>query len=515
MTEPSLSSHVSYDELPYDGGCVRSSHPLRMAAMGRLFGMQAPDPRTARVLELGCGGGSNLLPMAYGLPDARFVGIDLSSRQIEIAQARAAQLQLPNIDLLALDILDTSRLHGEFDYIICHGVFSWVPDPVRDAIFATIRSRLSPQGMAFVSYNALPGWHLRRAVRDMMVYHSRYFPDLEERAVQARALVDFVNDSTGELSQVITGIEIHHQAVAATREVIARYPDYYVVHEFLEQDNQAFYLYEFVERLNAAGLQYVGDSSLAAMVSHNLPDAIAATLDRISLTNVALEQYRDFLVNRAFRHTLICRPDVQLERTIPPETAYCLFFRIAQCDPDHADPGQAQGADGRMVDIRTSEALAVVAELRTRYPSAASFEAICTATGIRNREKLAGLLLNLPAQDVVEVSVGSFPAVERSRRQMLWPPARLFASEGLPLPAPSHQVITIASVGQRIASLIDGSRTNAEILRDAVSILRASGETFQVEQQAVDASDLTRSQAETMAKRVIRSLRHHGVLSGR
>src|SRR5215831_9257249 len=99
-----------------------------------------------RVLELGCGDGGNLIPMAYRLPGSEFVGLDRGERGIEAGRAMARAARVSNIDLRCLDILDTGSELGKFDYIIAHGVYSWVPELVQERLLAICRTHLNPQG---------------------------------------------------------------------------------------------------------------------------------------------------------------------------------------------------------------------------------------------------------------------------------------------------------------------------------------------------------------------------------
>ena len=128
-----MSDHArDYEALPYSSEAYPGSHPMRTSAVARLFGMTPPPVETARVLELGCASGGNLIPMALSLPDAEFVGVDISPRQVEMAGARIERLGLKNARVACLDILDFDEDQGDFDYIIAHGVYSWVPQDVRD-----------------------------------------------------------------------------------------------------------------------------------------------------------------------------------------------------------------------------------------------------------------------------------------------------------------------------------------------------------------------------------------------
>jgi SAM-dependent methyltransferase len=182
----------SYDEVPYPSLPARRTHPSHLAAIARLFGMVPPSPGRCRLLELGCASGENLLPLAADFPDSHLVGIDLSVRQIEAGRSVVEQLGLSNIDLRRLDLHDFGEDQGTFDYILCHGVFSWVPRAVQDRILEIGLRHLAGNGVFFASYNTYPGWHLRGVVRDMMVYHVRGIEDPATRVAQARALPDFL-----------------------------------------------------------------------------------------------------------------------------------------------------------------------------------------------------------------------------------------------------------------------------------------------------------------------------------
>src|SRR5262249_50176902 len=124
----------SYDAVPYNSYPFPRTHPDHLAAVATLFGMRPAPIDRCRVLELGCAGGGNLIPMALTLPASRFIGVDLSARQIADGHKLAAGLALDNIDLRHLNILDVGRDLGPFDYIICHGVYCWAPGPVRNKI---------------------------------------------------------------------------------------------------------------------------------------------------------------------------------------------------------------------------------------------------------------------------------------------------------------------------------------------------------------------------------------------
>lgn len=189
----------TYDEVPYLSKPLFSTHPDLLAAAGRLRGLKTPSPSACRVLELGCAAGGNLIPMACNLPQSHFLGIDLSDVQISEGQELCLRLELSNIELKTLSIADLDSAYGQFDYIICHGVFSWVPPPIQEKILWVCRNSLSPNGVAYISYNTYPGWHLRKIVCDLMKYHAARFEDPAVKVQQARSIVSFMAKASASL----------------------------------------------------------------------------------------------------------------------------------------------------------------------------------------------------------------------------------------------------------------------------------------------------------------------------
>ena len=154
-----------YDAVDYGGFVNPNSHPGQMAAMGLLHGLSPAAVEGCRVLEIGCNQGRNLIPMACAIPGATFLGVDLAAAPIARGQERIERLGLRNIRLMQGDLMEFGRTPdaawdgtlGPFDYIIAHGVYAWVPGAVRDGLLELCRELLTPEGVAFITYNALPG----------------------------------------------------------------------------------------------------------------------------------------------------------------------------------------------------------------------------------------------------------------------------------------------------------------------------------------------------------------------
>jgi SAM-dependent methyltransferase len=231
----------AYHQIPYLSNPMAQTHPNRLASVATLFGM-APAPVTGcRVLEVGCGSGGNLIPMAYFLPGSQFTGVDLAAGVVAEGRRAVIELGLPNLDLMAMDLCDIGPAMGQFDYIIANGLYSWIPDGLRDRLLAVCRERLAANGVALVSYNALPGRYVHMMLREMMLYHTRNGADPRERIVQARALLRRVREA--------------HLASAAWQPMLdeeiwlmSNRNEGWFFHDDLAAINDSFYVRDFAAR---------------------------------------------------------------------------------------------------------------------------------------------------------------------------------------------------------------------------------------------------------------------------
>ena len=361
-----------YDEMPYPSMPFAYTQPSHLAALAALFGLDAPPVDGARVLELGCASGGNIIPLAKRFPQARFLGIDLSQRHIDNGQRRIAALGVENIQLRQGDLTEFSSV-GDFDYVICHGVFSWVPKATQDAIFRICRESLAPTGVATISYNVLPGWHLRQIVRGICLHHTGKRGPPRERVSKARFILDQVARSSPKSTPY--GILLRNEA-----ERMSRLPASYMLGEFLAADNVPCYFHEFAERATQYGLDFLceGDfeSSISEAVSaqaHNNVQTAASS------SRVALEQYKDFVTGRYFRRSVLIRSDQAAKPAIKPKPDQLRLLQIAshlRPAPDQPD-GQTsvyRDAQGRVFTAKDSATRRALSHLAKVYPSTLSFE---------------------------------------------------------------------------------------------------------------------------------------------
>ncbi|NCC21778.1 MAG: methyltransferase domain-containing protein [Alphaproteobacteria bacterium] len=306
-SDDSKGNDNAYDSVPYESYSYPQTHPEHLHTIARLFGMTPPDYRKARILELGCASGGNLLPLATLYPKCKITGIDLSKEQIDQANRHKDSLGLTNVDFHQTDIMDVGPGFGTFDYIIVHGILSWVPDEVAGKIFDIFRDNLSENGLAVVSYNTLPGWNFVKSMREMMMFHTARFTDPKEKIVQSRALLEFLAENARS--------DAYKQVIEQERQMLAKVNDSYLFHDHLEGINRPFYFHEVVEMMKERGLHYVGDSALTSMFVGNMPKGAMEKLG--SLGDIALqEQYMDFVTNRRFRTTILAKKGAPINRAL-------------------------------------------------------------------------------------------------------------------------------------------------------------------------------------------------------
>lgn len=309
-----LRSH--YDAIPYPGGAFWPSHPDHLRTVAALSGLASPPVTRCRVLEIGCAIGRNLIPMASALPGSTFLGIDLSPRQIETGLSLVRQLGLNNIELRCQDLMDLPAGEGPFDYIIAHGIFSWVPAPVQKRILEVCGRQLARNGAAYISYNTLPGWRLHQAIRDMAMFHSGEHPDPSVRVAKAREIMSFATSDSpawGPYKNLLNAVSGSWKDAH----------DWYLAADVVAPVNQPFYFTEFIREITAHGLLYVGDADPGLDSAHALPPtAQQQLLGFASSDEVRRQQYLDFLDGRTFRASILRRadaPHITVGGPQPPE----------------------------------------------------------------------------------------------------------------------------------------------------------------------------------------------------
>jgi methyltransferase-like protein/SAM-dependent methyltransferase len=484
-----------YDEVPYGEASYTQTHPNRTATIATLLGLDIAPVERCRVLELGSAGGANIIPMAYELPQSQFIGVDYSARQVETGQAMIRALGLTNVELRAMDVRDIDESFGQFDYIIAHGLYSWVPQDVREQILVICKQNLAPNGVAYVSYNTYPGWHMFEIIRNAMRFRTRDIAEPDEKAKTARDFIEFLADSPLTSTETPWSLLMH--AYTTLMQVESEYlnhkPPSVMLHDELEVVNAPCYFYEFVERAESHGLQYLAESHFPYVMPGNLPQQVAQGIGKISGSLVDIEQYMDFVRNRTFRQTLLCHQGVAIDRRLKMDRVENLYAsspaRVGELDENDRKPGAEKfiAADGLSFVTTDPIARAAFHCLIDNYPQIVRLDELVEAvraqvyayrvpstTVEEDTRTLATQLLQAYSRSIDMIELHSYcprfvPMV--SERPVISAVAREQAKRGKVVTTMRHENAEMDDTGVFLAPLLDGTHDRAallEMLKSAV-----------------------------------------------
>lgn len=469
------TSPTLYDEFRYPGKFYPQASPERMAMLATLYGLKPPAVETSRVLEVGCGEGGHLIPVAYALKDSSCVGVDLSQASIERARETAARLGAPNAEFRALDLMEFPADAGTFDYIVAHGLFSWIPPEVQDKLLEICGRHLSPTGVAYVSYNTYPAGHLRQITRDLMRFHTRHITDPTTKVREAKRIVDFVisasPDATLERELMRREARIHNMS------------DPLLFFDALAEVNEPLYFLDFMEQAAAYGLQFVAESDIHRMRTARLPEAARVQLDAVP-DRLLREQYLDFIHCRGFRQTILCRAGHDLDLNVTPERMERLLvagsLRPASPVQEIANGETVEFRNARGQTVTTSETLpkAAYLELGEVWPRALPYRKLqqraCRRAGMEEtldlatEAKLIRMLVSSLANALVDFHVYQPPfCVEVSARPLASAVARWEAETDKPVTSLLLATTALKEPElRRLLPLLDGAREQEDLLAE-------------------------------------------------
>jgi len=295
----------TYEQTLYPDLAFPQTHPDRLATIATLLGMQPADPTRCRVLELGSASGGNIIPMAYSLPQSEFIGLDFTARQVTKGQAMISELGLTNVSLRHMNILDVTAELGQFDYIIAHGIYSWVPSEVRDHLLRICQQNLAPQGVAYISYNAYPGWHMLGIIREMMLFHTRNESDPKTKAADAKEILQFlVRSVPAKDTSYGRFLQPFLEFLQEQLERVGSKADDFLLHDELELINDAVYFHQFIDHASRYELQYLAEAELHSIMPNKFPPEVITEIRGMAGNIIEMEHYMEFVRNRVFRGTL-------------------------------------------------------------------------------------------------------------------------------------------------------------------------------------------------------------------
>ncbi len=446
LQETRTEAATSYDAVAYPSSVVWQTGPERMAAVAMLMGLAPPPVETARYLEIGAGDGMNLLSLAAAHPRASFVGTDIAASAIDKGREMIRQAGLGNARLEVLDILHMAdRLEGPFDYIVAHGVYAWVPAPVREALMAVIGRLLAPDGVAYLSYNAKPGGQLRAIVREMALHEAGPLgPDGEGLDEAIAALWDFAQDDSDTDIVPLVMRSLARRAAIKQREIL--------FHDELGPCFEPQGIHEVVACARAHGLDYLHDAAgpFARPLAKDGEDTSAqAVADRLMSL--------DYLDVNAFRWTLLIREGRNPSRTPDPQALRRLYLSSrAHFDKDAGE----WSIDNVGFETQEEDIIAGLTRLSECYPMRLPVDEVFPG---RNRDSE---ILVLSDAEIVTIHghPGAF-TIDAGERPRVSELARAQIKAGYPTISTLHNwpVQVTDEPARALLSLMDGTRDTNEI----------------------------------------------------
>ncbi|MEY4590689.1 MAG: hypothetical protein RL497_2765 [Pseudomonadota bacterium] len=480
---------TAYDQVIYPNYTYPQTHPRRLAALAQLLGLAPALPSQCRVLELGCGDGGNLIPIAFSLPGSECLGVDIASQLIADGNQRIESLGLTNIQLRTADLAVAGAELGQFDFIICHGIYSWVPDFVRDNILAICRLCLAPQGVAYISYNAYPGFHLRAITRSILQFHTRGINEANEKARQSRSLVNWLAQAQtpGDTDAPMSAYSTYLQEANAR---FSKKTSGAIYHDDLSEENKAFYFHEFAEAAAKHGLQYLIEANFSDTQDSSFAPEVRAQLAQLGTESILTqEQYLDYLTGRNFRQTLLCHHNQTLKRPILPLTMQQFYFCM---DVQPETPITEFNNDNPMRFIHSKQgalttnnplAKAALTLLGRYYPQVILFKTLLEESILlledaaasfseTGHDELAEFLFNALSMDMLEIHTQMLPLpVEPGEHPKASSLARAQAHQSPLITSLLHHTISLDDpLSRALLLLLDGTRNRAALV-DALSTM--------------------------------------------
>lgn len=470
-----MTSAVEIKKLLYTSQPFAFSQPASLAALGALYGIETEPVETARILELGCASGGNIIPLAARFPNAAFVGIDIEAAEIEEGQSRVRALGLANIGLEAADILEFAERKERFDYIICHGVLSWVPKPVQDAIFRLCQAQLSSRGLVMISFNLLPGWRLEQMIRDICL--EALDPAADGQTNVSRAIA--------RLQAVAAGVQDNTPYGFLCRQAaqrLAQADPSYLLADHLAPVNDCFLFTDVLARAHAAGLHYVSDAEVATSLPEAVLPRAAAKARALANGDAALLQsYLDQMSGRTFRRAIFAK---QAARDEPNPGALARLHASFGLSRETSSPRAFHAASGHTYTAPNDEVADALGELAGVYP------ATRLISDLAPFETLASSLMLLTAAGHLRVQTAPLhTGVASEAKPRAFAVARLQAAQrALSVTTLRHFSASLSPDAMALLPHLDGTRDRkalAELLQGQDRMARVDAALSLLEQEAV------------------------------
>ncbi|WP_367870096.1 methyltransferase regulatory domain-containing protein [Luteolibacter sp. Populi] len=436
------------------------SHPVtdisRLAVAARIAGLQRlPLPGGCKVMEFGCASGHNLLPMAARYPKSEFTGLDYSDTAIRNARKASWEAGLENV-LFEVADLEHWRPSHPCDYLIVHGVFSWVPDAVKAKILDLCGQVLSNAGIACISYNTLPGWSLKRDVVPLI------------RSLAGNPAAAGLGGNVVEVAEslaAMAGSATAHAAnlQAACREIVRKGPEVLPFDDFAPVCD-AVYFAQIAGWAAERGLRYLGEADIRENLPDGIDPAALEALAPLAAEPLLLQQMLDLLSGRTHRNSLFCREEAPLEDATT--TAVVLQFAVGLGERPLPEAGEESRVVKAFRGVVEGHCASCVPVQQLMEETAARLGGGWEPT--RHSQEIAQWIFHSARMGTLELradgvesatEVPGFPTVSRLNRY--------FAGNGQPVVDARHATCRYPEGHEKLLATMDGTRSLEDLGAEA------------------------------------------------
>jgi SAM-dependent methyltransferase len=316
-------------DVAYTSNVYREATPSWLALTALLFAQRPPDlARPFRYADLGCGNGMTAVVVAATCPHAEVWGFDFNPAHIETARTWAAAAGLTNITFVETSFADLAARDAgalpEFDFIVAHGVLSWISPANQRLVIEIIGQRLRAGGLASVTYNVTTGWAAMQPLQTLMHQIAQARPERADLALPA------IFDQLTQLKDGGAKYFTVNPAVEARLDSLRNQDGRYLAHELLNADWHPLMAATVMDAMAAAKCQFLGSATLTENYDAvSQPPAMLPLIAAVTDPRLR-ETLRDLGMAQAFRRDVYRRGMVPLQ---PAEHAALLdavgFTRIA------------------------------------------------------------------------------------------------------------------------------------------------------------------------------------------
>lgn len=296
-------------DIAYTTGWYRQQSPSIVSLACLLGGVASPMPVAddpLHYLELGCGHGFGAMLLAASNPAWRVTAVDFNPAHVAGARDWAAEAGLTNVTFIEADLATLAddaagRSIPEADFVSMHGVWSWVPDPVKAGIVTLLRDKVRPGGAVHVSYNALPAWSSAVGMARVLRTVGRQRAARSDR--QAEEGLNFIREMIAAEAVQLKRSNI----VQVLMEKLDELPNIYLAHEYMNDSWAPCFMPDVAEALAGAKLEWVATANLI----ENFPELTLSQAQRVLVNRfddpLLRELIKDHCIDRLLRHDIFVR----------------------------------------------------------------------------------------------------------------------------------------------------------------------------------------------------------------